>query len=419
MDRHGYIDVDQIQAQTSLEEAAAKCGFSLDIKGSGTEIRIDCPFGCAGDHLGRKEIAINTANAQKVFQCHAYSCKFRGNLLTLMHGFLAATKPTGDKLKGAEFHRIKNLLAGIAEVVPGKSQSTPHVPVQSHAAQAPIELSGRRNVALIDSLDQRVRELHDIDTKLVTDISRMNPSAASYVRRHPTLTPETMKKWRCGYLPNDGGGDKRGWSLRGNFVYPILSESGKVLAWAGRDVTYEIKESEFAKTRSQDRSGKSGPIKHRFPKGFHRGLELFGQHSNRLAEPGFREFLTAVGLIVVEGFNDVIRLDSFGIPSVALMSNRITNEQIHKLTGWSKQLGVRSILVMLDNDEGGVEGAKDAFFRLGELGVNAQLVWTPKTHGGAFVGRQPESLTAEEIQLLGWPYQSGPTGAAVSSTGQC
>jgi hypothetical protein len=75
----------------------------------------------------------------------------------------------------------------------------------------------------------------------------MNPAAAAYVRQHPCLSPESMRKWRCGYLPNDGGGDKRGWSLRGSIIYPVLSESGQVLAWVGRDVNYEQKEREFAR----------------------------------------------------------------------------------------------------------------------------------------------------------------------------
>ena len=50
----GYIDVDRLQAETTLEAAAAKCGVSLDVKGTGAEVRIDCQFGCSGDHGGRK-----------------------------------------------------------------------------------------------------------------------------------------------------------------------------------------------------------------------------------------------------------------------------------------------------------------------------------------------------------------------------
>lgn len=105
------MNVDQLQADTSLTEAAAKCGVTLDAHGSGQEVRLDCSFGCQGDHSGRREIAVNTENPQKVFMCHAYQCGFRGNLLTLMHGWLTGTKPTGDKLKGDEYHRVKNILA--------------------------------------------------------------------------------------------------------------------------------------------------------------------------------------------------------------------------------------------------------------------------------------------------------------------
>ena len=119
----------------------------------------------------------------------------------------------------------------------------------------------------------------------------MNPAASAYVRRHPSLSSESMKKWRVGYLPNDSGGDRRGWSLRGGLVYPVFSENGKVLAWTGRDLQFEQKEHEFLRVSPAERAGKDAPAKHRFPKGFHRGLELFGQQSSRLREPGYRRFL--------------------------------------------------------------------------------------------------------------------------------
>ena len=57
----GYIDVDRLQAETTLEAAAARCGVALDAKGTGPEVRIDCFFGCPGDHNGRSEVAIRVA----------------------------------------------------------------------------------------------------------------------------------------------------------------------------------------------------------------------------------------------------------------------------------------------------------------------------------------------------------------------
>ena len=35
MTRPGYIDVDKLQAETSLEAAAAKCGVALEARGTG------------------------------------------------------------------------------------------------------------------------------------------------------------------------------------------------------------------------------------------------------------------------------------------------------------------------------------------------------------------------------------------------
>jgi 5S rRNA maturation endonuclease (ribonuclease M5) len=395
MEKSGYVNVDELQAQTSLEEAAARCSATLDIRGQGKEVRMDCPFGCAGDHCGRKELAINVENPQKVFMCHAYSCKFRGNLLTLMHGWLTGAKPTGNKLSGAEFQRVKKVLANR---YPAERQAPPAAKSPETAeSPPPVPL---RNVPLADSLEEKVRELHNIDEKFLVDVADMNPAAAAYVRRHQALSPESMRKWRVGYLPNDGGGDKRGWSLRGNIIYPVLSEDGKVLSWVGRDTQYEAKELEFSRIPPAERDGKDPPAKHRFPKGFHRGLELFGQQASRLKELGYREFIAAHGIVVVEGFNDVIGLDNIGVPAVGVMSNRITEAQVEKIARWARKLADGRVTLMLDCEQTGSDGAKEALWEFAERQLDVRLAWSPKMHGGTFAERQPESLTRKEFDSL-------------------
>ena len=400
----GYIDVDQLQAETTLEAAAAKCGVPLDVKGSGPEVRIDCLFACPGDHSGRKEIAINTENAQKVFQCHAYSCGFRGNLLTLMHGFLTQSMPRGGKLKGDEFQRVKNVLAGGSA-----SASTSHTVSRKALAAGTIDSPASAtnptpplpsNTPLIDSAEPHIRELHNIDEKFIRDVAVMNPAASAYLRRHPCLSSESMAKWRCGYLPHDGGGDKRGWSLRGSILYPVLSEHGKVLAWVGRDVQHEQKEREYQQLSPAERSGKEPPAKHRFPKGFHRGVELFGQHASRLKEPGYRDFIAKYGLIVVEGFNDVIGLDNPGVPALGIMSNRMTEAQGDKVIRFAKQLGVNRVNLMFDCEDTGSEGAKDALWFFAERQLDMRLVWSPGMHGGAISNKQPESMHPSNLDSL-------------------
>lgn len=393
MQKSGYVNVDELQAALSLDEAAARCGVRLDAKPSGTEVRIDCPFSCPGDHAGRRELSISTDNPQKVFYCHAYQCQLRGNLLTLMHGWTTGQRPTGDKLKGEEFNRVKRLLMGTAPTGSG------HAPVEPQpTATPPAPLL--RSVPLQDSDDEAIRKLATIDEKFVTDIAAMHPAAASYVRRHACLSPESMKKWRVGYLPLDGGGDKRGWSLRGHILYPMQSEDGKVLAWVGRDPGFEEKEREFLRLLPEERAKEKPPQKHKVPTGFARGLHLFGQHASRLQEPGYRETIARMGIVVVEGFNDVIGLDNLSVPAVGLCSNRMTEEQADKIGRFAKRLAKGKVVLLLDCDDPGDEGAKEALWLLAQRSLNVRLGWTQWMRDGMHKGLQPESLSREQIELL-------------------
>jgi len=389
VEKPGYVNVDQLQAETLLETAAAKCGMTLDVKGTGREVRLDCPFGCAGDHVGRKELSVNTENPQKVFCCHAYGCQLRGNLLTLMHGWVTRTRPAGDKLKGEEFNRVKKLLVGSA--IPSRPAATGKQGAKPPATEPPPE-----NVPLAAADNEKARELANLDEKFVVEPASMNPLAAAYVRRHPALSPESMRKWRVGYLPHDGGGDKRGWSLRGHLIYPLLSADGQVLTWVGRDPSYDEKERVFTALPPAQRSGETPPAKHKFPKGFHRGLELFGQQTARLKEPGYRDAIARHGILVVEGFNDVIGLDNLAIPAVAICSNKITAAQVAKLTQWARHLAGGKVSLLFDCEPTGDDGAKEALWLLSQQGLDVRLAWSLTMHGGQFADRQPESLTREE-----------------------
>jgi hypothetical protein len=407
MEKSGYVNVDELQASMSLEEAAARCGVSLDAKTAGKEARIDCPFACPGDHAGRREVSISTDNPQKVFYCHAYQCHLRGNLLMLMHGWLTGERPTGDKLKGAEFNRVKRVLAGAAPI------PSPQPPLGAQPT-APAPVPPVRSVPLEDSEDENIRRLATIDEKLVTDVAAMHPAAASYIRRHPALSPESMTKWRVGYLPLDGGGDKRGWSLRGHILYPLRAEDGKVLAWIGRDPAFEEKERDFLRLLPEERAKGKPPQKHKVPAGFARGLQLFGQHASRLQEPGYREFIAQHGIVVVEGFNDVIGLDNLGVPSVGLCSNRMTAEQADKIDRFARRLADGTVTLLMDCDESGDEGAKEALWLLAQRRLNVRLGWTQGMHGGAFMRRQPEQLSADEcVRVL--DANGGHSGPAIES----
>lgn len=397
MNQARYISVDDIQAQTTLQEAAVKCGVTIDTTGNGKQVRIDCPFGCPADHAGKRDISIDTSNPQKVFCCHSYGCQARGNMMTLMHGWLTGTLPTGGKLKGDEFKRVRDVLTGTITPLP-QPDARPLAPTPDGASA-----EKKQNIPLAESENEKARELTMLDDKFIVDVATMAPAAATYVRRHPCLSPEMMQKWRIGVLPADGGADKRGWSLRGQVLYPVLAEDGQLLAWIARDPQFELKEITFNALSPEGRAKEKKPAKHRFPVDFQRGLELFGQHASRLTEPGYREIIQKCGIQICEGFNDVLGLDALGIPAVAIMSNKITVAQVTKIERWAKRLAGGKVSLLFDADDAGDEGAKESLWLLAQRGLDVRLGWSRSMHSGQFGGRQPESLMAEE-----WETAIGP-----------
>src|SRR5205823_4552962 len=135
------------------------------------------------------------------------------------------------------------------------------------------------------------------------------------------------------------------------------------------------------------------PEKFHFVKGFHRGLELFGVH--RIREESAQKPLRELGLILVEGPNDAIRLATLGIPAVALCSNTITREQAEKAASLARKLAGGIVTVFLDCDDEGESGMKQCLGYLAQL-TPVRLAWTSRMYGGAFTGRQPESLQPDE-----------------------
>jgi 5S rRNA maturation endonuclease (ribonuclease M5) len=119
-----------------------------------------------------------------------------------------------------------------------------------------------------------------------------------------------------------------------------------------------------------------------------------------LKEPGYRETIARCGIIVVEGFNDVLGLDAIGVPAVAIMSNKITEEQVAKVERFAKMLAGGKVTLLFDADEAGESGAKEALWIFARCGLDVRLGWSRAMHGGKFKERQPEVLISADWQFL-------------------
>ena len=120
---------------------------------------------------------------------------------------------------------------------------------------------------------------------------------------------------------------------KGYLVYTHRNERSEVVSYSGRDLSFEEK---WAKWIRDGRSDGKKPGKHRFVQGFHKGLELYGGHASRLDEEYVRKSLAKRGIVVAEGMNEVLRMETLGVAAVGLGSNRATDAQIEKLVRFAR-----------------------------------------------------------------------------------
>lgn len=385
----GFVNVDELMPQLTLEQVALFYGAQLpDLKRIGSETRMQCFLACGKMHeTGDRALAIQTEHPAKQWKCHQYGCGKGGNLVSLCD----LLKPGANGNGRPRGQRFKEIAADMRKMVAGVFDAPR--PAEAKVASAAPPPPPKATVPLIKSENERARALVDLDQKFVVDVADMPPAASAYFRRRPFLTPEHCRKWRMGYLPRDvGRTDKSGGTMRGMVVYPVLSEYSEVLTWFGRDPEFEIKHDKWIAANREGRE----PEKFHFVKGFQRGLELFGQNGReRLQERQHRDRLRELGLVVVEGPNDVIALDAFGVPAVGLCSNTITDAQVGKIVRWANELASGLVTLMLDCDAEGESGAHQALWKFAQH-CRVRLGWSSEMFSGRFKGWQPESLNVEE-----------------------
>jgi len=184
----------------------------------------------------------------------------------------------------------------------------------------------------------------------------------------PFLRPEQVKQGGvskescqylgCGFLPMRPP-DKAQSPLNGRIVFQVrgLVEEAStlkpvILSHIGRALT----------DQQEAADGKYWG----FP--FHQNLEIYNQ-DNLLMDPAATEQMKEMGLILVEGFFDVAALVDAGCLNVAaLMDAHITAEQIDRLRFLNAHAPIPRITLLLDRDETGRQGTKEAATLLAQSG---------------------------------------------------
>ena len=83
-----------------------------------------------------------------------------------------------------------------------------------------------------------------------------------------------------------------------------------------------------------------------------------------------------------------------------ICSNLISETQIKKIKRIANQLSDGKVRLMFDCDAEGDEGAKDAAWKLLQAGLDVRPLWSRSMHGGQFVDKQPETVTASDLDVI-------------------
>ena len=387
--KKGWIEVGELLPQVSVHEIAAYFRFDLgETFGSTGEQRTRCPVTSCDGHEDYRSVSINMDDEKGRWKCHrsGYGCGGAGDKLTFIHCLATGGMPTGGKLTGRDFRSAAKTLqeiAGGANPIEAAAPKTKSAKPESK----PATIDDQPNTPLSQNENESIRRLATLDEQLIVDVADMTPAASRYVRSREWMTPEFMRENRCGYLPSSAKG-----TLRGYFVFGVFDEQGEALAWIGRDLNYAKKVEQWERQGRKDKE----PAKYRFPSRhyFRRKFEIYGQE--QLNNPEFADSFRRIGLTITEGFNDVLRLRALGVPSVGIMSNRMTSEQVAKSAHLARELADGKLNLMFDANPQGDEGAKETLWQLAQSGLNVKLSWSSQMYARRFRDWEPESITSED-----------------------
>ena len=312
-----WVDFKEVKSKVTMEMTLEHYGFLDQLTRKGDKLVGVCPI-----HKGSNKSQFSVTPSKNIFKCFSGHCGVGGNVLD----FVAAMEDTdirGAAIILAEWFNIEPRKRTQDAQRAGKSQkgSTDQddkkKPVNGeNKAVTGQEKEGEANPPLKFEL----KTLH---------------SEHSYLKERE-LSPGTIKHFGIGYC-------SRG-MMAGRIAIPIHNEKGDLVAYAGRLVDDE-------KISEED-------PKYKLPPNFLKSLVVFNLHRAKgLAKDE--------GLIIVEGFFDVFDLYQEGIENViAIMGSSLSEAQeklILEAVGNDGKIEMR-----FDDDEAGIECAKETFLKLGK-----------------------------------------------------
>jgi len=349
-----WVDIKTVRDSVSIEQILEYYGLEDKLIRKGDQLIGPCPI-----HKGINKSQFHVSLTKSLFHCFG-DCKSNptlrnggGNLLDLVR-VMEGIEESDDPEHTRATRKAALLIADWFGIDSQKPQSIARAP-----KAAPIP-------SLAKTTDEEVPPAVPPTPEPL--VNAPLPFAFKYLDQDHAylkergLTREAIDYFGVGYHGGKG-------IMKGRIVIPIMNSQGALVAYAGRWPGNEPPEGEG---------------KYKLPPGFHKSLEIFNLHR---AKACAREH----GLVIAEGYFDVIRLWQHGIcHAVALMGTTLAGDQEAQLVDTVGTHG--RITLMFDGDQSGRACTVELLARLSRR-LFVKAVMLPD-------GVQPEHLSADQIQAF-------------------
>jgi DNA primase len=340
MSKQSFIDFKAVKAAITMEQVLEHYGLIHQFKRSGDSLSGPCPI-----HKGSNPTQFRVSVSKNIWNCFS-ECKHGGNVLDFIVR-MEKSSVHAAALKAIEWFHID--CGGIVSADSAKYADRPTEAPKTNATPSsrPASKLAPAGEAIVPNKPLKFR---------LEKLEQNHP----YITGRG-LTAETIAEFGIGFCAKG--------TMANHIAIPIHNKDGEVVAYAGR----------FPGDPPE------GTSKYKLPQGFRKSLELF--NINRaIKEPAEKI------LVIVEGFFGAIKLHQNGCRKVvALMGSSMSDAQEALIRAHTNRNS--RVIVILDENEAGRTGREDTVARL------ARFVFV-QIHSFEEEGKQPDSLTAEEIAAI-------------------
>ncbi len=338
MPKTKFVDFKAVKSAITMEQVLRHYNLLDTFKRSGDSLSGPCPI-----HKGSNPTQFRVSVSKNVWNCFS-ECKHGGNTLDFIARMDNVSIHAAAVRAVEWFNLDADAVAADSEPEPEETNG------RSHSAESPRPRPAS-STPVLDNVPP--------NKPLKFKLDKLDQNHPALAERK--LTPETINDFGIGFCAKGMMADR--------IAIPIRNAEGAVVAYAGR----------WPGEPAEDTP------KYKLPQGFRKSLELFNI-DRAIKEP------SELPLVIVEGFFGTMTLHQHGCRKVvALMGSTMSAAQeglLRKHTTANSQ-----VIVMLDEDDAGRAGREDIAVRL------SRFLYV-KVHAFAEEGRQPESLSAEELLAI-------------------